>query len=421
LNNSFFIAEKRQRYHLCRKGVANNKNMIKDRTTKKKKKKNTIASTILYIFYVFVVVQSQLLYECEAYSKVLNPAKAYKQELDSIANNSESNEEDDFMAPSVNPNDYKEFTKEYSKAAENTQFSEETGYHKENDVEGKLDLSMRATTHEILEALSDQAIAADAEEEIELVRDGVDVIDNDGFVVEHDHGDPKGHQCKPIVGLRGLETLRKNEKRLKEAHERGLSKQEAKKNPEGLLEREAAYVDAEETRIGYENCLTTVMPTLLKTTDFTATIRCETKVAHANFNKYRRDALKNKQWYDELPAKGRFAHQRGTISRKAGKVIALYNGYAVCVKETIPTLHLHLMDLHGVQKNKDDTHHLIERPKYDPRGIYKNNGKPAGGNSGLDKAVKDAFHLWSTKDANGIKIKPSKKGLRKLLSSSSSS
>ena len=107
MNNSFFIAEKRQRYHLCRKGVANNKNMIKDRTTKKKKKKNTIASTILYIFYVFVVVQSQLLYECEAYSKVLNPAKAYKQELDSIANNSESNEEDDFMAPSVNPNDYK--------------------------------------------------------------------------------------------------------------------------------------------------------------------------------------------------------------------------------------------------------------------------------------------------------------------------
>ena len=88
------------------------------------------------------------------------------------------------------------------------------------------------------------------------------------------------------------------------------------------------------------------------------TVRDESR--DQNFNKYRRDALKNKQWYDELPTRGRFSHTRGTVSKKAGKVIALYNGYAVCVKETIPTLHLHLMDLHQVQKNADDTHHLIE-------------------------------------------------------------
>ena len=103
---------------------------------------------------------------------------------------------------------------------------------------------------QILEALSDQAIADDAEEQIEAVEDGEKVADKDGFVVEHDHGDPNGHRCKPMVGLRGLETLRKHEK-LKEAHERGLNRDELKKNPEGLLEREAAYIDAEETRIGY--------------------------------------------------------------------------------------------------------------------------------------------------------------------------
>ena len=194
----------------------------------------------------------------------------------------------DSAAPSVDPNAYAEFEGQYSAEAEdgngaaNEGSSDETRYHAENDVEGQLSLSGKATTKQILEALSDQAIADDAEEQIEAVEDGEKVADKDGFVVEHDHGDPNGHRCKPMVGLRGLETLRKHEKRLKEAHERGLNRDELKKNPEGLLEREAAYIDAEETRIGYENCLTAVMPTLLKTTDFTATIRCETKVAHQN-------------------------------------------------------------------------------------------------------------------------------------------
>ncbi|CAL6399835.1 unnamed protein product [Bathycoccus prasinos] len=358
----------------------------------------------------------------EAYMAAINPAKVYNQ---AATSSSDSSNDFDFeplgegTAPSLNPNDYKEFKESYSEQAlMNRNGEDETEYHAENDVEGNLDLSSKATTHEILEALSDQSIADDAEEQIESIADGEEIADKDGFVVEHDHGDPNGHRCKPLVGLRGLETLRKNEKRLKEAHERGLNRDELKKNPEGLLEREAAYIDAEETRIGYENCLTTVMPTLLKTTDFTATIRCETKTAHENFNKYRRDALKNKQWYDELPERGRFSHTRGTVSKKAGKVIALYNGYAVCVKETIPTLHLHLMDLHKVAKNKDDTHHLIERPKYDPRGIYKTNGKPSGGNAGLERSVKEAFHLFSTRDENGNKKKGNtKKGSSRRMKS----
>ena len=349
----------------------------------------------------------------------INPAKVYNQAATSSSDSSNDFDVEPLgegTAPSLNPNDYKEFKESYSEQAlMNRNGEDETEYHAENDVEGNLDLSSKATTHEILEALSDQSIADDAEEQIESIADGEEIADADGFVVEHDHGDPNGHRCKPLVGLRGLETLRKNEKRLKEAHERGLNWDELKKNPEGLLEREAAYIDAEETRIGYENCLTTVMPTLLKTTDFTATIRCETKTAHENFNKYRRDALKNKQWYDELPERGRFSHTRGTVSKKAGKVIALYNGYAVCVKETIPTLHLHLMDLHKVAKNKDDTHHLIERPKYDPRGIYKTNGKPSGGNAGLERSVKEAFHLFTTKDENGNKKKGKKKGSRRMM------
>ena len=382
-----------------------------------------------------LLATAQLARMSEAYMAAINPEKARTQMTtrSETTNNYNVDDASDFettnaildsAAPSVDPNAYAEFEGQYSAEAEdgngaaNEGSSDETRYHAENDVEGQLRLSGKATTHEILEALSDQAIADDAEEQIEAVEDGEKVADKDGFVVEHDHGDPNGHRCKPMVGLRGLETLRKHEKRLKEAHERGLNRDELKKNPEGLLEREAAYIDAEETRIGYENCLTAVMPTLLKTTDFTATIRCETKVAHQNFNKYRRDALKNKQWYDELPTRGRFSHTRGTVSKKAGKVIALYNGYAVCVKETIPTLHLHLMDLHQVQKNADDTHHLIERPKYDPRGIYKPNGKPAGGHSGLQRSVKEAFNLFSTKDKDGNKM--SKKGRRMLASSSTS-
>ena len=65
------------------------------------------------------------------------------------------------------------------------------------------------------------------------------------------------------------------------------------------------------------------MPTLLKTTDFTATIRCETKTRDENFNKYRRDALKNKQWYGELPERGRFSHTevRSQKSRESHRVI----------------------------------------------------------------------------------------------------
>jgi len=397
---------------------------------KGRKKSSPQIATVTVLVSVAAMTTSLLFHRAEAYMAAINPAKAssFSNRLQSSSSASSSSyslgggeeEENDFMsdsAPSLNPNDYKEFTQTYSEKAETDALmnnGDETEYHPENDVEGQLDLSNKASTHEILEALSDQAIADDAEEQIESVLDGEAEADSDGFVVEHDHGDPNGHRCKPLVGLRGLETLRKNEKRLKEAHERGLNREELKKNPEGLLEREAAYIDAEETRIGYENCLTTVMPTLLKTTDFTATIRCETKTAHDNFNKYRRDALKNKQWYDELPVRGRFSHTRGTVSKKAGKVIALYNGYAVCVKETIPTLHLHLMDLHKVAKNADDTHHLIERPKYDPRGIYKSNGKPAGGNAGLEKSVKEAFHLFSTKDENGNKVK-GKKGRRMML------
>ena len=65
-----------------------------------------------------------------------------------------------------------------------------------------------------LEALSDQAIADDAEEQIEAVEDGEKVADKDGFVVEHDHGDPNGHRCKPMVGLRGLETLQQTRKEI---------------------------------------------------------------------------------------------------------------------------------------------------------------------------------------------------------------
>jgi hypothetical protein len=76
------------------------------------------------------------------------------------------------------------------------------------------------------------------------------------------------------------------------------------------------------------------------------------------------------------------------------------------------------MDLHKVAKNKDDTHHLIERPKYDPRGIYKTNGKPSGGNAGLERSVKEAFHLFSTRDENGNKKKGNtKKGSSRRMKS----
>ena len=126
----------------------------------------------------------------------INPAKVYNQ---AATSSSDSSNDFDFeplgegTAPSLNPNDYKEFKESYSEQAlMNRNGEDETEYHVENDVEGNLDLSSKATTHEILEALSDQSIADDAEEQIESIADGEEIADADGFVVEHDHGTRTG-------------------------------------------------------------------------------------------------------------------------------------------------------------------------------------------------------------------------------------
>ena len=64
----------------------------------------------------------------------------------------------DSAAPSVDPNAYAEFEGQYSAEAEdgngaaNEGSSDETRYHAENDVEGQLSLSGKATTKQILEA-----------------------------------------------------------------------------------------------------------------------------------------------------------------------------------------------------------------------------------------------------------------------------
>ena len=120
-----------------------------------------------------------------------------------------------------------------------------------------------------------------------------------------------------MVGLRGLETLR-NTKRDKEAQNAVEPRVEEES---GRLVGGGVH-HAEETRIGYENCLTAVMPTLLKTGfygDHTGD-----KVTHQNFNNTKR--RRRIRVVRRLPTRGRFSHTRGTVSKKAGKVIALYNG-----------------------------------------------------------------------------------------------
>ena len=83
----------------------------------------------------------------------INPAKVYNQ---AATSSSDSSNDFDFeplgegTAPSLNPNDYKEFKESYSEQAlMNRNGEDETEYHAENDVEGNLDLSSKATTHEI--------------------------------------------------------------------------------------------------------------------------------------------------------------------------------------------------------------------------------------------------------------------------------
>lgn len=164
--------------------------------------------------------------------------------------------------------------------------------------------------------------------------------DTGDFNVKHDH-DGDGHMCDPAAALRHLQVLKNLE--------RGGGKKSKKKNKD---EHGPVDPDAAAARLGFEQCLNDIMPGLLRATDFSREIPCHTHLAQKKHAEMKREVLR---WHKRLQQTGHSKNEIG-VATKTRKATAVYNGFTVCLKEAIPTLHEALL-------GTDESQHQMELVK----------------------------------------------------------